>query len=685
MTPEQFLEFARVLPEPLLLIAGTGHILAVNPPFARMLAMSSDEICGSLLTDLVATPTEKVSAYLATCARSRAMVLGALALQTRDARSIVCRCEGAVVRPWSKDAPALILMRFQAKEAASSKFLLLNQKIEELSREIRVRQRAEAEAFRQREQLRVTLASIGDAVIATDVHGAVTFTNPVAETLTGWTQEEAVGKPLHVVFQIINEHTRETVENPVTRVLREGTIVGLANHTLVIAKDGTETPIADSGAPIRDTEGALIGVVLVFRDITGQHRREAMQRFLSQVTLALASSLDYQTTLANVTRLAVPYLADWCTVDVLVADGTLQPMAAAHVDPAKEQWVYELSRRYPSDPNAHHGVSQVIRTGKPDLLPQIPEEWLVVVAPDAEHRQLLRDLGLSSVMIVALRARGQTLGALTFVGGGSRRRYGPEDLALAEELAERAAQAIDNARLYHEAQAAVQIRDTFITIAAHELRTPLTSLMGNVQLLARRVARDVAVSERLSRPLQVIAVQADRLNRMIQALLDISRIETGQLRIDHAPVNVGALVRRVVEELHPTLATHTVECRIPDEPLIIEGDELRLEQVLQNLLGNAIKYSPSGGRVEVSIERREERVCVSVRDQGIGIPAQEVPRLFQRFYRASNADTQFMSGIGIGLYVVKEIITLHGGTVEVESIEDSGSTFSFYLPLVLQV
>jgi signal transduction histidine kinase len=235
-----------------------------------------------------------------------------------------------------------------------------------------------------------------------------------------------------------------------------------------------------------------------------------------------------------------------------------------------------------------------------------------------------------------------------------------------------------------EAQQAVHLRDVFLSIAAHELKTPLTVLLGNAQLLQRRAERDEHGNVRTKNALRMIVDQAKRLNKMILTLLDISRIETGRLSIERVPVDVGALVRRVVEEFQSALFRHTIDCQVPSEPLMIDGDELRLEQVVQNLLTNAVKYSPEGGPVVVQTEQRGEQVRVSVIDRGIGIPQHELPALFHRFYRASNAEAQHMSGMGIGLYLVKEIVTLHGGTVTVESQEGVGSTFCVSLPLKSQ-
>ena len=231
------------------------------------------------------------------------------------------------------------------------------------------------------------------------------------------------------------------------------------------------------------------------------------------------------------------------------------------------------------------------------------------------------------------------------------------------------------------AQRALQVRDLFLSIASHELKTPLTAVLGNVQLLQRRAQPGYAVTERDQQALRVVADQVRRLNQLIVDLLDVSRLETGQLHINCAPVDLAALTRRVVDELQVALDTQTITYGDTGEALVVAGDELRLEQVLYNLLGNALKYSPADGHVSVRVERRHEWACVAVADRGIGIPPEALPQLFDRFYRAENADGQNARGIGLGLYVVKEIITLHEGRVEVESTEGQGSTFTVCLPL----
>jgi signal transduction histidine kinase len=297
---------------------------------------------------------------------------------------------------------------------------------------------------------------------------------------------------------------------------------------------------------------------------------------------------------------------------------------------------------------------------------------------------MLRSRGLKSAISLPIEARSRILGVFTIAMAESDRRYKRADLALAEDLGRRIAVAIDNARLYRAAQESIRMRDIFLSVAAHELRTPLTSLLGYTQLVERRAARDSTIAERDRNALRVVSEQALRLSKMVTSLLDISRLQLGQLSIEPVPLDLGELAERLVRETRPLLSRHTIEYVGASEPARVSGDELRLEQALQNLLQNAVKYSPDGGAIIVRVERDDDKASVSVSDAGIGIPPEALPRLFHRFYRAPNVDPQHFSGLGVGLYVVKEIVGLHGGTIDVSSELGAGSTFVFTIPLLGQ-
>jgi PAS domain S-box-containing protein len=328
-------------------------------------------------------------------------------------------------------------------------------------------------------------------------------------------------------------------------------------------------------------------------------------------------------------------------------------------------------------------LTDAVRTGEPVVL-ESPEA-LAIHYPHIAT--LLEHTGNLSMAAIPLGLDGRAIGVLG-LSFASVQTFTSEDRTFLLTLARQCGLALERARLYEaersartEAQEALRIRDAFLSIAAHELKNPLTSLLGNAQLLQRRTTHGGIQPERDQHTIAVIVDQASRLNKLITALLDVSRMETDQLSIVRAALDLCALARRIVEDVQPTLTQHTLNFSDPGRALIISGDALRLEQVIQNLLQNAIKYSPAGGLITVQVEQREQMACVAVTDQGIGIPQEALPRLFQRFYRAEPAESGTISGLGIGLYVVKEIVTLHGGTVTVESTQGRGSTFTVYLPL----
>ncbi|HEU4326324.1 MAG TPA: ATP-binding protein [Roseiflexaceae bacterium] len=421
--------------------------------------------------------------------------------------------------------------------------------------------------------------------------------------------------------------------------------------------------------------------VAFFTDITARKQAEERLRFLTEISAELAGSLDYGTTLKRVARMAVPHLADWCGVDMLAEDGSVQRLAVAHSDPAKETLVREAQRRYPPDPARPHPTLRVLASGQSERMAEIPDGLLETIAQDTEHLALMRALGFRSALYVPLTVRGRVLGAITLITAESGRRYSEADQVFAEDVARRCALALDNARLYAEAQQAITARDHFVTVASHELKTPLTSLLGYTRLLQRRNERELILGERDTRALNTIAQQGVRLSGLVNELLDFSRLRTGQLRIAPAPLDLAALTRRLADDLQPMTEHHQLLLEGAEMPLVVEGDESRLEQVLYNIVSNAVKYSPTGGPVTIRLERRAGEVCVAVRDQGIGIPATALGRLGEPFFRAENVSQQHISGTGIGLHIAKAILALHGGSLTVDSVEGRGTTVTICLPM----
>ena len=414
-----------------------------------------------------------------------------------------------------------------------------------------------------------------------------------------------------------------------------------------------------------------------------QERGEAAQRFLASASETLATSLDYEVTLNTIARLAVPFLADFCMVDTMDEAGVIRRVAAAHADPAREP----LARRLLDYPPRAHGdtaIPRALRTGQP-WLSEITPEYRAAIAHDDEHRQVIEALAPFYSMVVPLRARGRTLGAITFVAGESRRRYEPADLALAEDLAHRCALAMDNARLYHETQTAVKARDTFLSIASHELKTPVTIIKGLSQMTLYQQSRGQMTPERLSRLLQTMDDAANRLTGLTNDLLDVSRIQLGQMPIRPRLLDLELLTRQIAAAYEPHLSErHRLVIEDSGQPCVVMVDPDRFEQVLTNLLENAAKYSPDGGPIVLTIRREDGDAILMVHDEGIGLPPGHQESVFEPFGRAPNATSRQLPGLGLGLYICRTIIAQHGGSLTVASPgEQQGTTATIRLPLAV--
>lgn len=394
--------------------------------------------------------------------------------------------------------------------------------------------------------------------------------------------------------------------------------------------------------------------------------------FLAEATALLSSSLDWETTLASLARLAVPAVSDWCSVELregLVAGG--EPVAVAGADPAMVARALELRRRWPPDPAAPSGAAAVIRTGRSELYPRLGDGPLAATAGDPARLEAARELGITSAMVVPLSARGRTLGAITFVSAESGRRYAEEDLASAEELGRRAGIAVDNARLWHEAQRAIRARDEVLAVVSHDLKNPLESVLLSSALLLR--GPEPAAVRRYAETLQR---SAGRMDRLIRELLDLSRIDAGRFQLELRPERLEALVDEALGMLAPLAHERQVALRIEGAPLdaTVPCDRERILQVLSNLVGNALAFAPHGGHVVVALALGERDAEVRVVDDGPGIPPDDLPHVFERFWKSRSR------GTGLGLAIVRGIVDAHGGRVWVESRVGAGSTFGFTLP-----
>ncbi|HEX2092026.1 MAG TPA: ATP-binding protein [Longimicrobiaceae bacterium] len=400
--------------------------------------------------------------------------------------------------------------------------------------------------------------------------------------------------------------------------------------------------------------------------------------FLARASSLLASSLDYEETLRSLTRLAVPELADWCSVQIL-ADGELRQLAVAHVDPEKVRFARELRERFPIDLSAPRGVPHVLRTGESELYPEIPDELLVASSRCEEELCILRELGLSSAITVPLTSRGEVLGALSLVAAESGDHYDADDLQLAEELGRRAGVAIDHARAFRQARAASEAKSAFMATMSHELRTPLNAVIGYADLLALGIPDPLPDSA--LRAVERITVSARHLLEVIDAILTHVRIEAGREEVSVETVDVGRILDEAAVVAEPLAAAKGLSFRVEPspEPLLVETDPRKLRQILVNLLGNAVKFTDRGEAV-VRTEADGDALLIQVCDTGIGILPEHLERIFEPFWQAETAKHLRVSGTGLGLAVSRNLARLLGGDLTVESTPGEGSTFTLRLP-----
>ncbi len=534
--------------------------------------------------------------------------------------------------------------------------------ISKVARDITERKRAAAALAEQQEWFRVTLGSIGDGIIASDAEGRVTFINPVAETLTGWTSESAKGMPLADVFQIVNETTREPVDNPAGLVIRSGHILGLANHTVLISRDGTERPIADSAAPIRDDAGRILGVVLVFRDFSEQRRAEeaiAEQREWFETTLESIGDAVIATDVRGRVVFMNP-VAEYLTGS---------RMETSRGRPCTDVFsiINEGSRRTVENP-----VTRVLQEG--------------VVAGLANHTLLIASDGTERPIDdsgAPIRNRdGRIVGVVLVFRDVSERRRLDADRETAAAERERLLLAERTAR--GEAERANRLKDDFVAVISHELRTPLNAILGWTELMQKEPG-DAALTVR---GLDVVARNTRLQTQLISDLLDVSRIVSGRLHLDVQSVDLASVVDAAIETVEPVTITKGIQIDRELDTSIgpMAGDPARLQQVVWNLLSNALKFTPKGGRVQVTLRQAGSEAEIVVRDNGAGIRPEFLPYVFDRFQQADASRARRFGGLGLGLSIVKNLVQFHAGTVRAESDgEGRGATFTVTLPVAAPI
>ena len=522
--------------------------------------------------------------------------------------------------------------------------------------------------------------------------------NDAYAQLLGYPRDELLGRSAAEIAAVVHPEQRAEI---VRRLEAEGAIH--AYELLLRTKSGALREVLCSfGSVESDGVAYLLGILF---DITERQQierelraREQQLAFLADASAVLASSLEYATTLTSVAQLAVPLMGDWCAVHIVDDAGAVQELAVAHADPAMVQVARRLQERHPPDPRQDHGVYRVLRTGQPELLPTIPDAFLVAAAQDDEHRALIRSLALHSALVIPLRTRDRTLGAITLVSSQPG-RYSRADLPLLEDLARRAAMAIDNAQLYQEArkaedairqlntglerrvtertaelQAANKELEAFAYSVSHDLRAPLRSLDGFSRILVERYGH--ALDDAGTRYLAHIRGAAQDMGQLIDALLGLAR--TARVALHREQVDLKALAQVVTAALVHADPARAITVTIADG-LVVEGDRPLLRVVLENLLGNAWKFTRRRADPHIALGRTDGsgRAVYFVRDNGAGFDMRYATNLFGAFQRLHG--TAEFEGMGIGLATVQRIIHRHGGQVWAEGKEGEGATFYFTL------
>jgi PAS domain S-box-containing protein len=715
--------------------------------------------------------------------------------RTRDVPIIFLTAYGKdaeqVFRGYSAGAVDYIVKPFDPEVLRSKVAVFVDlweRKQELLEQAEQLRERELAAAQRESAERHARLAEAMPAIVwQADPEGSAYYYNQRWFDYTGIDPAEATGADWH---RVVHPDDLPPTIARWEEAAANGTAFTMAYRFR--AADGTYRWHLGRAVPERDGDGRIVSWIGAAADIDDQKRAEERQRFLVEAGAVLGGSLDYRRTLAAVARAAVPDFADWCTVDILEPDGELRRLEIAHEDPRKITFARELQERYPPDTTTASGPHRVATTGKSELMTEIPADLLRSAAVDDLHLDLLTELGLRSYICVPLTGRGRTFGALTFVQAESGRSYDATDLALAEELARRAAAAIDNAQLFEQAESrarAAQVlasvgdgvfhldaggvirlwnpaaeaitglaaskvvgrkaskaipqwddlaaripvasdpggaagpaetvpvdiggrelwlsfsgvgtedgtvyafrdltdaralesmRSDFVATVSHELRTPLAAIHGSALTILRP---DIELDDETNaRLLRVISEESSRLADIVDDLLVASHLDSGQAGARIERCDPRELAERVVE----TAGTHLpdgIDLRLNAAHGVPEvaADREHLRQVLANLVDNAVKYSPDGGPVEVTVAPRDAWVRFSVRDRGLGIPRSEQGRVFEKFYRLDPNMTRGIGGTGLGLYISRQLVETMEGRIWVESENGEGSTFVVEIPAV---
>jgi PAS domain S-box-containing protein len=699
LSQKRYVDLYDFAPVGYLTIDEQGLIIEVNLTAAMLLGLNRESLLGKPLTRFVLQGDQDIYyLYYRNLTATKQRQICELQLRRSDGTQFHARLEGSIEQEADQQRIRMVILdvsdRVQAEEAlreaneelenrVQERTAALSDANEELLTEITERKRTEAALRESENRFRLVLKDSLITVFSQDRNLRYTW---IYNAAAGYTPEEVIGRSDFDLFAPDDARRLTEIKQ---QVLESGIGTSETVHVTLNTGDAWYDLKAE---PLTNEQGAVIGVTCVATDVTNYRRALNMQQLLVEASDLFSSPLDTVTRLEEFVRLLVQRLADLCIIHILTESESTNNLLVVHHDPDSEARIRAGIQGYDPSIEQQPLVKCVLQAGKMVYHRNIPD--LLKVEEDTYgYLKQLRSWGAASYIGVPLEARNTVLGVLSLVRNQGSASYMPDDLQLVQELARRAAMALDNAYLYEaeqqarkEAEVAVQMRDQVFRLISHDLRSPLTAIQGYAHLLNRRLRGiDIPDAERVTRGLSHIETATNRMTSQIQELLDVASLQAGKsIQLNYSMFDLVAMAQRVAEAHQQTVSVLDLRLETMLTTMQVSGDEARIERVIDNLITNAIKYSPDGGEVAVSLaqEMRDEQqwAVLVVRDQGLGIPESELPHIFEPFRRASNVSGN-ISGTGLGLASVRQIIEQHGGTISVSSQERSGTTFVIQLPL----
>jgi len=523
-----------------------------------------------------------------------------------------------------------------------------------------------------------------DAIIALDDNFRIVRFNRGAEQTFQWTEAEMLGQPLDRLLPmgaraVHRGHMRTFAEGPT-----DARIMAHRRPIAGLRKNGDQFPAEASIA--RVTMDGERTFMVTLRDVSERVKSEERQKLLATAGWVLAASLDVESTMATIAELPVPLLGEWSLLELLTPDGAMRRAAATHMDPHRHEDTASLVSRIAEPLELEPAAASGARVAHEAEAQRITDvgAWLKANFHDAASRARAESLGASAILLVPLRAGGRAIGALHLVRTRPGAVHSLEEQQVADQFAGLAALALENARLYQQARSAVRERDEMLAIVSHDLRNPVNAIVMLTGAVLKRDADTETMPEEPANmardEVEAVRAAARQADGLIQDLQDVSRISAGRLRVERRRVPAGDILKECADMFEPVMVDAALRFvrKFDDDLPVLLADRHRLQQVLSNLLGNAVRFTPHGGEIVLSATRDEDMLRISVRDSGPGVAHDDIPRLFERYFQAPRL---LRSGSGLGLYIAKGIVEAHGGEIGVNSEVGKGAEFWFTVPV----